>query len=288
MSDIDFKKLFEEEFDNEEIQVSEDLIARTMAAIKAEENKENKPLGEQKQEKVIPINKNRKRNILKAVYGIAAALVIGVVVIAVLNQGSFSKKSEDAADRTQANSISGNYSAGRTADADMAYDESPSAVMSESAVPEAASEKEDITSDSFDMDDGASFDYENKNEYTPESPASDDQMFDVKNYTSGIIDGIKYSVQDEENLKIAERGVLDNDMQKIRLNSAYKEAIENSSEITDELYRMLKESTEDGIREYIEAVLLQDITGNVFNDEEGNPLWYSGKEYLKLYEESIE
>ena len=102
--DFEIRKSFEDEFDAEDLFVSEDLIARTMAAIQkadtasissdSQENNKDTDI-----DKVTDItDKTNRKSIIKVVYGIAAALIIGVIGIAIFKMAGGIKKSEDKAD----------------------------------------------------------------------------------------------------------------------------------------------------------------------------------------------
>ena len=283
MSDIDFKKLFEEEFEKEEISVSEDLIARTMAAIKAEEKKEMEP------DKVVPVKNLKKKKMLKAIYGIAAALVIGVAVIAILSQSSFSSKE----DRATEASASANYTQADSIDNDSLKmtnamaDSTPNDTDYDGAM---AYESATIADDDFAKDDTC----------VPETEAATDASAEA----GGKADEISFSVNDHKYISDMEDFVEEyksryslNSMNKqerfkevtegIRNSETYDMLSQNPEAVAESLYTMLKESSEDGEKEYVEAILIQNLTGKNFNDENGNPVWTTGKEYLKLYEDSL-
>ncbi len=125
--DIDFKNLFNDEFDSLDISVSEDLIAKTMAAIKLEQEKNgeenaddtavktkdknadaytkkadamNADRATEKSDdngKIVNISeRSNKKYIIKMVSGIAAALVIGVVGLFVFKAGRAERKADTA------------------------------------------------------------------------------------------------------------------------------------------------------------------------------------------------
>ena len=88
---------FENEFNLQDLTVSEDLIARTMAAIRSTEKEETEEKTAEVKETTSE-NKIRNIRIVKWVSGIAAAVVIGVVGIVLFKSGLFStSKSSDSA-----------------------------------------------------------------------------------------------------------------------------------------------------------------------------------------------
>ncbi|MCR5727949.1 MAG: hypothetical protein K6G24_10830 [Lachnospiraceae bacterium] len=101
--DIDFKNLFNDEFDSLDISVSDSLIAKTMAAIKLEQEKtevkkvDNAAEKENDNGKIVNISeRSNKKYIIKMVSGIAAALIIGVVGLFVFKAGRAERKADTA------------------------------------------------------------------------------------------------------------------------------------------------------------------------------------------------
>ena len=124
--DLEIKKSFDEEFDAQDIFVSEDLIAKTMAAIKSIDKdtieNDNKPESTEAPDKIVNIgstvsnnvtnisNPSAKKKSYKWVSGIAAAVVIGVIGLVIFKLGGGIKKSSDYAayEGPTANSTSDN------------------------------------------------------------------------------------------------------------------------------------------------------------------------------------
>ena len=124
--DLEIKKSFDEEFDAQDIFVSEDLIAKTMAAIKSIDKdtteNDNKPESTEAPDKIVNIgstvsnnvtnisNPYTKKKSYKWVSGIAAAVVIGVIGLVIFKLGGGIKKSSDYAayEGPTANSTSDN------------------------------------------------------------------------------------------------------------------------------------------------------------------------------------
>ena len=123
--DIDFKNLFNDEFDSLDISVSEDLIAKTMAAIKLEQGKTEVKKADNATEKsddngkIVNISeRSNKKYIIKMVSGIAAALVIGVVGLFVFKAG----RAERKADTTSMANSATESKMSETATADDSYE----------------------------------------------------------------------------------------------------------------------------------------------------------------------
>lgn len=124
--DLEIKKSFDEEFDAQDIFVSEDLIAKTMAAIKSIDKdtteNDNTPESTEAADKIVNIgstvsnnvtnisNPSAKKKSYKWVSGIAAAVVIGVIGLVIFKLGGGIKKSSDYAayEGPTANSTSDN------------------------------------------------------------------------------------------------------------------------------------------------------------------------------------
>ena len=124
--DLEIKKSFDEEFDAQDIFVSEDLIAKTMAAIKSIDKdtteNDNTPESTKAADKIVNIgstisnnvtnisNPSTKKKSYKWVSGIAAAVVIGVIGLVIFKLGGGIKKSSDYAayEGPTANSTSDN------------------------------------------------------------------------------------------------------------------------------------------------------------------------------------
>ena len=124
--DLEIKKSFDEEFDAQDIFVSEDLIAKTMAAIKSIDKdtteNDNTPASTEAADKIVNIgstvsnnvtnisNPSTKKKSYKWVSGIAAAVVIGVIGLVIFKLGGGIKKSSDYAayEGPTANSTSDN------------------------------------------------------------------------------------------------------------------------------------------------------------------------------------
>lgn len=92
------KDMLNEEFDAADLFVSEDLIARTMAAIKSSEEKaDDRVINIENAASKATAQKKRSFKWVKLASGIAAALLVGVVGIAIIKNGGIavSNKAED-------------------------------------------------------------------------------------------------------------------------------------------------------------------------------------------------
>ena len=171
--DLEIKKSFEEEFDAQDIFVSEDLIARTMAAIKSQESNDTDSQREDdidsSKDNVISVTKNTidstntatetekvvditahttKKRYLKWISGIAAALVIGVVGLFIFKNGIGGiKETSDYAAANYATASDNSYSGNKYKDEPKAVTES----VKEEASASAASER-NPAADEYDME----------------------------------------------------------------------------------------------------------------------------------------
>lgn len=122
--DLEIKKSFDEEFDAQDIFVSEELISKTMAAIKNIENgtaeDSDNNTNAQDTVKTVSIasdnvtnitNPSVKKKSYKWVSGIAAALVIGVIGLLIFKLGGGIKKNSEYAAYTATESDSSNKAA---------------------------------------------------------------------------------------------------------------------------------------------------------------------------------
>ena len=310
MSDIDFKKLFEEEFDAENISVSEDLIARTMAAIKAEEDKpENDNTEPAKTDE--PVTKIRKKSIIKIIYGIAAALAIGFVGYAVIR---FTTLSDKKASDTMTVNTTGEHEKQNFSGADSAKYQGEASDNYENKAEIPMESLNIVVTDSVPMDDGYKAEESGEKENyaddgsnekstvesatevdgqndTPEDIGSDytaipyDELSgsDVEYLVDRLLsEYTQYASFDRKSTSLEEC------ISEIRRCQAYAElmTLEDDHKL-DVIYRLLCETGEDGDRELIEAVLIQDIKKTYFNTENGTPVWSSGKEYLELFEQYL-
>ena len=97
-NDMDIKALFEKDFEADDITVSEDLISRTMASIRALEKDtsatpEASSLTEETETPSNVTSIKSRRKFLRIAYGIAAALVIGIVGFSIYRFGGTIEKS---------------------------------------------------------------------------------------------------------------------------------------------------------------------------------------------------
>ena len=115
--DAEIKKMFEEEFDMAELTVSEDLIARTMTAIRGlsgddtNTNADTENIGKTDTEtsKITQISSVRKSSVIKWISGIAAALFIGIVGFTFIKLGLNGSVKEDSATSTNMAASSESY-----------------------------------------------------------------------------------------------------------------------------------------------------------------------------------
>ena len=326
--DDEIRDMFDEEFDLAGITVSEELIAKTMTAIRGlsenepvEFSADNDIAGKEAAEitktsdKIVSISKRQK--VMKLVSGLAAALFIGVVVFVFLKMGVGGiSKSEDRASEpsegwsttaSQANSVatdseSSYKGASATTDsaeyfsyenhgspADLATEENtaPQVTLSgtDNSDEPTLSAGDGISAPEFDGTEKV--DNENKdkaNRYLKILNGNAKATSDIKEVKDYIeIESLK--VADSMNMLLAP--ITSNDPV-IRASDIYEEVLEEVDPVTEEaLYALLRDSEDDPAREYIYALMLQDVSGIVFEDENSEKTWTTGKEYLELYEAAL-
>jgi len=208
LNDIDFKALFEKDFENEEITVSEDLIARTMTAIKnCDKDGSEEPVIELKKEnetEITPVPARRnKKAMIRMISGLAAALVIGIVGFMVFRQGGMlEKKSEDRVKEsalpimadTTGNAEKGSEKNYASVSDNMAAVEETAAVSEKAdTVDEAAGdqnygERRDKSSENYE-DDSAGFDRsEGSSDSLPQGQKNAISAYDGVQFAAGIQD----------------------------------------------------------------------------------------------------
>ena len=332
--DSEIKALFQDEFDANEISVSEDLFARTMASI----NKlKSEPEAKENTTPVTDITARKKR-LFRIISGIAAALFIGVVGFAIIRIGGGISKKESA-------DLAGNTSMAT----DNSYSESPvsnsiqpinapsefkisnnNSFISEAAIPNSSTRDDSIrendsstensySSESKELGSVSNESAESEPEETStnhtknESPVihEDNNSDEIeKTEDSGDAETSDNKKEDEPTVtRIIESDITENgysvfytivdqyinnitgdvsftlDPEYIRSLASYQNLLSCGTEAEPVVLELLSESTEDGAKEYILALLVEDLSGKSFNDPEGNALWKTGKEYLELFKE---
>ena len=309
--DAEIKKMFDDEFDMADLTVSEDLIARTMTAIRGlsdPEKTESAEESSQASDKVVSIN-NRKK-VIKMVSGLAAALFVGFVMFAFIKMGVGGiSKSEDKASNaseryyvtSQPNSANETYdyesdsntasaaSPGRVADdaekTVNSVDENKLGMDSafESAVGSENTALPQISAGSVTQDDedGIGNNVKPEKDGTQKAEFNITDLNDIKKYISSESD----KITDSMNMMIAPMKRNDKVIRDSELYGAVTEEITPATE--EALYALLKDSKDDPAKEYIYAVMLQDVSGISFTDENSENTWTTGKEYLELYEAAL-
>ena len=308
--DIDIKELFEKDFNAEDISVSEDLIARTMAAIQKEKNTSN----ESNDANITDISKRKKT--IRLVSGLAAALFIGVIGFAIFRMGN-NYKAESAKD----NSIKYANTAGIRAEQSETDSfsslpeetkESSSPDVTESAAYPAEYEtamensisangsnenytvKEENYTDQEDCtaDDSAKT-YAGENQSIIRKNEEAGESFEDENVTvlQDLLLGLNAEIKQGISFDSSNKDVL-KDIKKFNSLQAYSDLI--SDEQNKELLKeyIIKSFTEDGENlseeeSYNLALLLCNLSGVNFCDENGTPVWNTGSEYWKLYSETL-
>ena len=311
--DIDIKALFEKDFDAEGICVSEDLIARTMAAIRKENVPETSEAESTVENAEITDITKRKRTI-RLVSGIAAALFIGVVGFAIFRMGG-GLKSERANDNSLKSAMANNIQADSVEEAnsytpemykDSDYSDVTESVKQESKYDAAGSDNsntrgnyydstpnpdekiaaESAYSDDSDMktsENGASYGIINNITETIEEENTD-------GITSDILGGITFEFK-QNTFSVDHNDIL-SDIKAINSIKAYSDLTSdetNKEQIKEEIIKAFTENGENlsDDEAYNMALILCDITGVNFCDENGTPVWHTGKEYWKLYSEAV-
>ena len=353
LADDEIKDMFDEEFDLAGITVSEELIAKTMTAIRglsetetvefsadndiagkeateitraskitavSETTKSSVQTTEQSEtsttsDKIVSISKRQK--VMKLVSGLAAALFIGVVVFVFLKMGVGGiSKSEDRASEpsegwsttaSQANSIATDSESsykGASATTDSAeyfsYENHGSPVdlaTEENTAPQVTLSGTDNSDEpTLSAGDGISApEFDGTEKVDNENKDKAKRYLKILNGNAKATSDIK-EVKDYieiESLKVAGSmnmllaPITSNDPV-IRASDIYEEVLEEVDPITEEaLYTLLRDSEDDPAREYIYALMLQDVSGIVFEDEKSEKTWTTGKEYLELYEAAL-
>ena len=322
LKDDEIKEMFDKEFDLADIKVSEDLIAKTMTAIRGLSDPGNTETDKTESyntvsdnteadtasDKVVSIA-NRKKT-LKMVSGIAAALFVGFVMFAFIKMGVGGiSKSEDRASEAsersyvsaQPNSVSeaydydGNSSTASAASPGRVADESEKCVESvdepklgmessfESATGSENTALPQISAGSVtqDNEDGIGNTVKPDNDGKQKAEFNLTDLNDIKNYISTESE----KITDSMNMMISPMKRND---KVIRDSDLYGAVTDEMTPVTEEaLYALLKDSKDDPAKEYIYAVMLQDVSGINFTDENSENTWDTGKDYLKLYESAI-
>ena len=351
--DVEIKKMFEEEFDMADLTVSEDLIARTMTAIRGlsgdgaetesasvdaePESKITNIAGISRANKKTETTKTteistvRKSSVIKWISGIAAALFIGIVGFTFIKLGLNGSVKEDSATSTNMSANSENYSSVKS-DGYETRRESEKNSFSDRPMTE-ASASIPMTDDVYEYD-GEDYGLPsisangNAYKFSPDETKNDAYLGDIINHEKQVLTTPTDSIPDEltpgatenaggssgvdnsdnketeaEELKefvVIEADILlqnianyrnnpkaDKDAM-IRKTREYKNIVNLDVNAEDTLYKLLAESEGDAELEYIYAVLLEDVSGKTFTDDNASDIWSTGKEYLKLYEASIE
>jgi hypothetical protein len=336
-NDMDIKALFEKDFEADDIFVSEDLISRTMASIRALENDTSDAAPEASAKTTEPENTSKvtsisnRRKFLRITYGIAAALVIGIIGFSIYRFGGTLKQSDKSNADSYMNTASSKTEGSDNADYAGAVKEADATVenkyeASESAPMDDEPENDEnikLDADGAVMDtiestalrqsenypevdiDMSNFSYGIDHEKqaikqadtgsVPEEKEVPDDETDDDNYTpqvsqmnidpEQVLDSIfseydsLYTADDTKDNSAIDTGLL-------KQCSSYQLLIQGLRSLEDPLtpvISLLEQSTDSARGEYVLAVILEDISGVSFNDENGKPLWTSGKEYLALY-----
>lgn len=332
----DLKDMFDQEFDLAGITVSEELIAKTMTAIRGLSEAETVELSadhslsekethvitkaalaseSEQTGKIVSISKGKRA--MKLVSGLAAALFIGVVVFAFLKMGVGGiTKSEDRASESPveqtANSVQTDsasedaeyhYEAeANTADSPQSYASSP--VIPSERATESLNTPESIgavTDNSDELivsagDGSGGYTDDMKNIVDNEDDGKHKKYLGILNANAKNISDItevkeyielkSYKVAQSVNIYLTPMA---KNIPVIRSSDIYEEVLEEVDPITEEaLYALLRDSEDDPAREYVYALMLQDVSGIVFDEDETGETWTTGKEYLELYEAVLE
>jgi len=353
LADDEIKDMFDEEFDLAGITVSEELIAKTMTAIRglseekpveffadtdiagkeaaditraakttvASETTESSVKATEQSEtsntsdKIVSISKGKRA--MKLVSGLAAALFIGVVVFVFLKMGVGGiTKSEDRASESPRNYAANNIQTdcaseaaeyhnkaeANTADSPQSYANSP-VIPSEHAT-ESLNTHESIDAVSDNSNDPIVSAGDGGSDYTDEVKNIVDNEDDGKyNKYLGILNANAKNISDitevKEYIELKSYKVAQSvniyltpmakNIPVIRSSDIYEEVLEEVDPITEEaLYALLRDSEDDPAREYVYALMLQDVSGIVFDEDETGKTWTTGKEYLEFYEAALE
>ena len=335
MNDKEIKDMFDEEFDLAGITVSEELIAKTMTAIRGLSEAENVELSAdhslleketpmitkaalasepEQTDKIVSISKGKRA--MKLVSGLAAALFIGVVVFAFLKMGvgGITKSNDSSAEAPREQTVNtpppdialesanNHYKAeANTADSPQSYANSP--VIPAEQASEALNTPESIgavTDNSDELivsagDGGSGYTDEVKNIVENEDDRKHKKYLGILNANAKNISDITevkeyielktYKVAQSVNIYLTPMA---KNIPVIRSSDIYEEVLEEVDPITEEaLYALLRDSEDDPAREYVYALMLQDVSGIAFDEDETGETWTTGKEYLEFYEARI-
>ena len=353
LADDEIKDMFDEEFDLAGITVSEELIAKTMTAIRglseekpveffadtdiagkeaaditraakttvASETTESSVKATEQSEtsntsdKIVSISKGKRA--MKLVSGLAAALFIGVVVFAFLKMGvgGITKSNDSSAEAPREQTVNtpppdialesanNHYKAeANTADSPQSYANIP-VIPSEHAT-ESLNTHESIDAVSDNSNDPIVSAGDGGSDYTDEVKNIVDNEDDGKyNKYLGILNANAKNISDitevKEYIELKSYKVAQSvniyltpmakNIPVIRSSDIYEEVLEEVDPITEEaLYALLRDSEDDPAREYVYALMLQDVSGIVFDEDETGKTWTTGKEYLEFYEAALE
>ena len=333
--DDEIKDMFDEEFDLAGITVSEELIAKTMTAIRGLSEAENvepsadsglsgketpviaKAASASEQDrsgKIVSISKGKRA--MKLVSGLAAALFIGVVVFVFLKMGvgGITKSNDSSAEapREQAvntppldialESANNHYKAeGNSAPSAQSHASSPVTSAELPSETLCTPESDIAVTDNSDEhivlggDGGSNYVGEDKTEVDLENAGKDIRYLGILNTTAKNTSDIKevkeyielksYKVAQSVNMYLTPMA---SNIPIIRSSDIYDEVTEEVNPITEEaLYTLLRDSEDDPAREYVYALMLQDVSGIVFEEDESGETWNTGKEYLEYYEAHV-
>jgi len=335
--DAEIKKMFEEEFDMAELTVSEDLIARTMTAIRGlsgdevDKKSNTSPKSSEEPTRITEISSVRKSSVIKWISGIAAALFIGIIGFTFIKLGLNGSVKEDSATSTNMAASSESYNRVEADGPEMRRD-SEKNYSSDRPMTE-ASASVPMTNDEYEYDGG---DYSspsisangNAYKFSPDETKNDAYLGDIINHEKQVLTTPTDSIPDEltpgttenaggssgvdnsdnketEAEELKEFVVIEADLllqnianyrnnpkadkdAMIRKTREYKNIVNLDVNAEDTLYKLLAESEEDAELEYVYAVLLEDVSGKTFTDDNTSDTWSTGKEYLELYEASLE
>lgn len=336
LADDEIKDMFDEEFDLAGITVSEELIAKTMTAIRGLSEVEtvepsaDHSLSEKETTvitkaalasepeqtgKIVSISKGKRA--MKLVSGLAAALFIGVVVFVFLKMGvgGITKSNDSSAEAPREQTVNtpppdialesanNHYKAeANTADSPQSYANIP-VIPSEHAT-ESLNTHESIDAVSDNSNDpivsagdgGSDYTDEVKNIVDNEDDGKYKKYLGILNANAKNISDItevkeyielkSYKVAQSVNIYLTPMA---KNIPVIRSSDIYEEVLEEVDPITEEaLYALLRDSEDDPAREYVYALMLQDVSGIAFDEDETGKTWTTGKEYLEFYEAALE
>lgn len=333
--DAEIKKMFEEEFDMADLTVSEDLIAKTMTAIRGlsgdevDKKSNTSPKSSEEPTRITEISTVRKSSVIKWISGIAAALFIGIVGFTFIKLGLNGSVKEDSATSTNMAASSESYNRVEADGPEMRRD-SEKNYSSDRPMTE-ASASVPMTNDEYDSEDYSSPSISangNAYKFSPDETKNDAYLGDIINHEKQVLTTPTDSIPDEltpgttenaggssgvdnsdnketEAEELKEFVVIEADLllqnianyknnpkadkdAMIRKTREYKNIVNLDVNAEDTLYKLLAESEGDAELEYIYAVLLEDVSGKTFTDDNASDIWSTGKEYLKLYEASLE